>query len=84
MGELLLDDMSTAQLRAVIEEDYYRACIQGRQIHEGADQAKLDELISEIITTEENCVKLERYDLAILCRNMAEELTMNLDLNISV
>lgn len=84
MGELKLEDMSVARLQAIIEEDYYRACIQGRLLHEGADEKKLKALIDEVGTTELNCAKLERYDLAALCRDKAEELTLNLDLNISV
>jgi len=77
-----LYDMTVAELRSFIEEDYYRACVEHRP--KGAEfNSKLDEIITNVHKVELKCAKIERYDLASLCRDTNIELAEQRDLNIS-
>ena len=75
-----LYDMTVAELRSFIEEDYYRACVEHRP--KGAEfNSKLSEIITSVHKVELKCAKIERYDLASLCRDTNIELAEQRDLN---
>jgi len=78
--ESLLHEMETYDLARVIEDDYYRIMIGCPK--EEANQRILD-LIDDVLIVETFCASpdIERYDLAIICRDKRVKLADNIILN---
>lgn len=76
--------VTPAQLREVIEKEYYETCIAAthRQGKETTNKA-LDKIINEVLEIEQAVIADERYELAAVCRDTCAELVLNRDLIIS-
>ena len=75
-----LHSMECYELVRIIDEDYYRQMIACKADTDAVSQVILD-LIDEILDVEAVCAKIERYDLAIICRdkrvNIADQICLN-------
>ena len=71
MKEQILMAMECHELVTILETDYYRQMIAARPTDE---QKVIFDLIDDILVTEKICAKIERYDLAIICRDRRVQL----------
>ena len=76
-----LQDMQLHELRTIIDTDYYRSMIACRK--EDVNLT-IGRLLDDLMLVKEGCVKAERYDLAILCRDKEVEMAMGLDLSLMI
>jgi len=61
-----LHSMESHELTRIIDEDYYR---QMAACHVDQVSNIIGNMIDEILEVEAVCAKIERYDLAVICRD---------------
>jgi len=78
-----LRTIAVNELHNIIEELYYRTCIQDAHLHQRNSDKTVKVVIDEVTAIELKCAAIERYDLAILCRDTNQQLACSNDLQLN-
>ena len=85
MTDKIDKSITPERLKATLEQQYYQNCVQFRtqRTDEQIDKA-LAVMISSITKIEASYAILQMFEHCVVCRDMNQELALNLDLTISI